>query len=184
MACKDQERQENEKVKEHLVKTKHELTDTKATLADTNDRLTTAQQRISTLKVLLYLTTNKTATRPTSRAMILESSLRWCDKLVAMPIMSKSGDQEYPVILKMPQFRKEKTKGSMWHSDPFYTHSNEYKMSLRIYAAGSGDSKGTHVSVFLCLMKGSHDDELTWPLRGKIEITLLNQFSNTESLSH
>ena len=30
MAHKDQEKHENEKVKEHLVKTKHELTDTKA----------------------------------------------------------------------------------------------------------------------------------------------------------
>ena len=29
-------------------------------------------------------------------------------------------------------------------------------------------------------MKGPHDDELTWPLRGKFEIKLLNQISDSE----
>ena len=34
------------------------------------------------------------------------------------------------------------------------------------------------LSVYLCLMKGSHDDELTWPLRKDFEIKLLNQISD------
>ena len=29
-------------------------------------------------------------------------------------------------------------------------------------------------------MKGSHDDELIWPLRGKFEIRLFNQISDSE----
>ena len=29
-------------------------------------------------------------------------------------------------------------------------------------------------------MKGSHDDEVTWPLRGKFEIKLLNQIGDSE----
>ena len=49
-------------------------------------------------------------------------------------------------------------------------------MCLRIDAAGVLDGKGTHLSVFLYIMKGSHDDELTWPLRGKFEMKLVNQF--------
>ena len=47
-----------------------------------------------------------------------------------------------------------------------------------VYAAGNRIGKGTHLSVFLALMKGPHDDELTWPLKGKFEITLLNQISD------
>ena len=181
MARKDQERHENEKMKEHLVQIMHELTDTKATLADTqwkltdtNNQLTNALQRIGTLEVLLFLATDKVIAKPTSKAVILESSLQWCTKLVAMAMMPKSGDQESPVILKMPQFNKEKSNSSTWHSDPFYTHNNGYKMSLRIYAAGVSEGKSTHLSVYLCLMKGPHDDELTWPLKGKFEIKLLN----------
>ena len=52
-------------------------------------------------------------------------------------------------------------------------------MCLNVDAAGNGDGEGTHLSVFLAVMKGSHDDELTWPLRGKIEIKLLNQISDS-----
>ena len=53
-------------------------------------------------------------------------------------------------------------------------------MCLNVDAAGYGDGKGTHLSVFITLMKGPHDDELTWPLRGILEIKLLNQISDSE----
>ena len=41
-------------------------------------------------------------------------------------------------------------------------------MCLRIAADGNGDGENTHLSAFLFLMKGPHDDELTWPLRGEL----------------
>ena len=53
-------------------------------------------------------------------------------------------------------------------------------MYLDAYAAGYGEGEGTHLSVFLHFMKGPHDDELTWPLRGEFEIKLLNQISDSE----
>ena len=53
-------------------------------------------------------------------------------------------------------------------------------MCLHINAAGCGNGEGTHLSVFITLMKGPHDDELTWPLRGMLEIKLLNQISDVE----
>ena len=118
-------------MKDHLVKIMHELTGTKATLSDTehkltdaNNQLTSVLQRISTLEVLLYLTSNKAVAKPTSRAVVHESSLRWSDKLFALVMMSKSGDQECPVILIMSQFNKEKTNGFTWYSDSFYTHKS------------------------------------------------------------
>ena len=53
-------------------------------------------------------------------------------------------------------------------------------MCLRVDGDGFGDAKGTHLSVFLYLMKGPHDNELTWPLRGNFKIKLLNQISDRE----
>ena len=53
-------------------------------------------------------------------------------------------------------------------------------MCWKIYPAGAGAGRGTHISVSLCLMKGPHDDELTWPLRGKFEFKLLNQISDCD----
>ena len=48
-------------------------------------------------------------------------------------------------------------------------------MCLVVYANGVGDGAGTHVSVYVYLMRGEHDDKLTWPFRGDITIQLVNQ---------
>ena len=57
----------------------------------------------------------------------------------------------------------------------FYTHENGYKMCLRVDPNGCGDAKGTHVSIFTYLMKGSYDYHLKWPFRGEITIQIVNQ---------
>ena len=212
MARKDQEKHENEKMKERLMKaklvmtdnqteiniikselknikfdlttTKHELNNTKVTLAntegkltDTNNQLACALQRISTLEVLLY---QATVFRPTSGAVVLQSSIEWSVKLATMTVASKSGVQECPVILKISQYHNSKDNNVKCYSDSFYTHNNGYKICLNVSGGGYGDGKGTHLSVFLYLMKGRHDNELTWPLRGKFEMKLLNQISDSE----
>ena len=78
-----------------------------------------------------------------------------------------------PCVIKMPGFNQTNT--AVWHSPGFYTHPCGYKMCLIVYANGDGADKGTHVSVYLHLMKGENDDTLTWPIRYKCTITLLNQ---------
>ena len=83
-----------------------------------------------------------------------------------------------PLLIKMSQFSQLKVNNNLWHSPGFYTHAGGYKMYLYIHANGCGDGKGTHVSVFLRLMKGENDDTLTWPIRYKCTITLLNQLKN------
>ena len=57
----------------------------------------------------------------------------------------------------------------------FHTHENGYKMCLSVDPNGNGDAKGTHVSTFTYLMKGSYDDHLKWPFRGVITIQIVNQ---------
>ena len=48
-------------------------------------------------------------------------------------------------------------------------------MCLKVYPNGCGDGKGTHVSIFTYLMKGSYDDHLKWPFRGVVTIQIVNQ---------
>ena len=194
MTRKDQKEHTKEKIEDHLIMTKHKLTDTSCRLtdtnvklanterklADTNNQLAIALQRISTLEVLLYLATDKAVAMPASRAVVLDSSLKWSDKLVTMVMMSKSGDQLCPALFKILKYKTKKKNGTEWYSNPFCTHNKGYKMCLCVDVAGSGDGEGNHLSVFLYLMKGPHDDELTWPLRGKFQIRLLNQISDSE----
>ena len=66
----------------------------------------------------------------------------------------------------------------MWYSPGFYTHTCGYKMCLRVDANGCGAGEGTHVSVYLHLMKGENDDALTWPITYKCTVTLLNQLKD------
>ena len=51
-------------------------------------------------------------------------------------------------------------------------------MCLKVVANGDASGAGTHVSVFVCLMRGEHDDQLKWPFRGDIMIQLVNQMSD------
>jgi len=57
----------------------------------------------------------------------------------------------------------------------FYAHSNGYKMQLLVYPNGCSD---THLSVYLCLPNGPHDDQLTWPLKRRFYLQLVNQINN------
>ena len=77
-----------------------------------------------------------------------------------------------PVDIVMDEFRKQKWTDDDWYSPPFYSHLGGYKMCLNVCANGHGDGKGTHVSVFVCLMKGEFDDDLKWPFSGEIAIQL------------
>ena len=79
-----------------------------------------------------------------------------------------------PVEVIMTGFKLHSQKYSRWFSTPFYTHPRGYKMCLCVYANGTGDGRGTHVSVFAHLMKGEFDDHLKWPFLGNVTIQLLN----------
>ena len=77
-----------------------------------------------------------------------------------------------PVDIVMDDFEKLKKSNDIWYSPPFYTHLGGYRMCLRAYANGVGTGKGTHVSVFVCLMRGEFDDLLKWPFHGDVTIQL------------
>ena len=88
---------------------------------------------------------------------------------------SISGEEMCPVTIKVPKFASKKRNEVKWCSDGFYTQNRGYKMCLRVIAGGAGSGKGSHLSVFLYLMKGPYDSQLDWPLKGEFEMTLLNQ---------
>lgn len=72
-------------------------------------------------------------------------------------------------------FDAHRRDGTSWFSPPFYTHLEGYKMYLEIDANGCGEGEGTHVSVYVSLMRGEYDGQLQWPFRGNVTIHFLNQ---------
>ena len=91
-------------------------------------------------------------------------------------------NRRFVVEFKMTDFEKNKTANAKLYSPPFYTHTHGYKMCIRVDANGYGKGAGTHVSVFLYLMRGTFDDDLEWPFRGHIIIQLVNQLNPTSNL--
>ena len=93
----------------------------------------------------------------------------------------------------MSGFAAVKKNAERWFSGSFFTHNKGYKMCLCVDTSNFGDdndssddgsddddssSSSSHLSVSLFLMKGPHDDALTWPLRGEFDVNLLNQVSD------
>ena len=105
----------------------------------------------------------------------------WSTKLW---LSSELSNQVAPVIAKMSGFTMKVRNKEKWYSSPFFAFEEGYQMCLKVYAAGYGDGNGAHVSVFLHLMKGPHDDKLEqsghWPLRGTFTIELLNQLNDSD----
>ena len=83
----------------------------------------------------------------------------------------------------MSDFSSKKNDKLCWISNCFYTHKKGYKIRLFVYANGTGDDEGTHMSAFMQLLRGPYDD-LSWLLRSKFEMNLLNQISNIEHYSY
>ena len=106
-------------------------------------------------------------------------SLFWHSDLENKAAMSSLGNEIIPVFVKMSEFTKKKKCQVQWFSASFYTHSKGYKIQLKVLPDGEGHVQGSHVTVCLFMMKGPYDEQLQWPMKGKYEVKLLNQFSNT-----
>ena len=79
-----------------------------------------------------------------------------------------------PIEFTITDFLKMKESNTEWVSPPFYTHPHGYKVCLVVYPNGIDMGEGSHVSVFVGLLKGEHDDQLGWPLELDFAIELLN----------
>ena len=80
-----------------------------------------------------------------------------------------------PFDIVMNSFHSQKDQNEQWIGPPFYSGVGGYKMCLTVDANGSEDGDGTHVSVYVSLMKGENDAYIKWPFRGTVVIQLVNQ---------
>ena len=152
----------------------HKVNETKELLqVKLEDDITELHQQIILLQEIL----NRTVAHQQYHYQLSDSV--WSTKLW---LSSELSNQVAPVIAKMSGFTMKVRNKEKWYSNPFFAFEEGYQMCLKVYAAGYGYGKGTHVSVFLYLMKGPHDDKLEqsghWPLRGIFTIELLNQLNN------
>ena len=161
---KDLEKHNEDNMKQHLLLTTKKLN-------ETEDEL---RERVHTLEIAMQQIINSTTMQQceSDQVTFWPSHLQLANSLVA----NTPGEHVTPVIVKMSNYAQNKLEKKRWFSPPFYSHKKGYKMCLSVYANGN-KNEGTHMSVYLCIMKGPYDDQLQWPFKGKIELKLLNQIS-------
>lgn len=131
-------KQEHDKVNasRHLMLTKQKL-------VSTEDKLANAIQQINVLKILIH------------------TSVQWMAKLTTMVTLFELGDQICPVIIKVSEYSEKVENNVSCYSKSFYTHNVGYRMCLHMHPGGYDHGKGTHLSMFLYVMKGINDENLT-----------------------
>jgi TNF receptor-associated factor 2 len=67
------------------------------------------------------------------------------------------------------------------YSPPFYTSEAGYKLSIRLYLNGDGTARGTHISIFLVVLRGKFDALLKWPFSYRVSFCLFDQRTMMES---
>lgn len=107
-----------------------------------------------------------------SKLALLEDEV---DDLKADSLQLKSVVFVPPCEFIMVDFRNYQMSQQQWLSPSFYTHFGGYRMCIGVDASGSEEGHGTHVSVYVNIMKGEYDHYLKWPFKGSISIELCNQ---------
>ncbi len=138
------------------------------TLMEKNDELETRLNNLAAQLAELRVTTTASAVvhAASSSTVIAEEPPRFYDGTLLWKITNWS-------------IKYQRAKSNLNHhfleSPPFYTSKDGYKMRMRLYPNGDREGKGTHVSVYLQIMKGEFDAILPWPFRRKITVMLLDQ---------
>ncbi len=82
------------------------------------------------------------------------------------------------MTFKLTDYQRKMDNNVRYSSPLFYTSHNGYNMKIRVYANGAGKGKGSHVSVYTCIVSGKYDDDLNWPFVGDVTFQLLNQLED------
>ncbi len=162
----------------HLSTCKYEFVTCKYAAVGCNERPSRKELKEHEEDALLHLqvTTDKNL-ELTQKVAFLEAS----KDALKEELMKVKSVSLTPTTLKLNKYQERKNSNKVIYSPPLYTSYSGYKMCFTLIANGWGVGRGTSVSVYAYLMKGDHDDTLTWPFTGTVTIELLNQL---EDMNH
>ena len=158
---------EDESIKDHLELTKRKLLHTRSELAEMKDRV------ISLETVVHQLMSQQSSS-------VSRQDPSWSITLAAAAAAAApSGTPVCPCIIKVPDY--DRLSRDEVFCAYFYTHQGGYLIQLCANLVGDEEAPDTkNLLIQLCLLEGPHDDGLSWPLRGKFEVDLLNHLSNQQ----
>ena len=89
-----------------------------------------------------------------------------------------------PITLTMKNYEQLLARRDQWMSRLLYTQERGYAIFLSVYVGGYGLASLTgDVSVYIYVTRGEYDEELQWPCRLSIQVSLLSQEENGEDMT-
>ena len=90
-----------------------------------------------------------------------------------------------PITLTVSNFEQLLAVRAHWMSHLLYTKDQGYAFFLSAYVGGYGLVAGLagDISVYVHVTRGKYDDQLEWPCRVSIEVSLLNQEEDGENVT-
>ncbi len=82
------------------------------------------------------------------------------------------------LVFKLQGYASKKEENETFYSAQFYSHCGGYKVCIEIHVMGNGKGYGTHLSIFIHILKGRYDSGLKWPFCGSVTHELLNQLAD------
>lgn len=96
--------------------------------------------------------------------------------------MPLPGSDVSQVTLKLSNFTRLQAANQPWYSPPFETSKGGHTMRLEVYPNGR-NGRGTHISVYVIIVKGKNDENIPWPFVGRVKVELLNQVNDSNHTS-
>ena len=90
---------------------------------------------------------------------------------------------ERSITFKLTDYEQKRERNEVFTFPSFYLSAYGCHLALKVHTNGIGSGKGTHLSVSIRVIAGKHDSKLTWPLTGKVTVTLLNQQEDNDHYS-
>ena len=143
--------------------------------ASTAKHILDLREQVECLQDGATLNVNNTCPCTTSAVLKLqaiETELEYLREQIDYPSL--------PVDLRLTRFSRLRASGDHWLSVPFYacvlgSCQSGYLMRLIVYPNGTESGINSHMSVYVHLMKGKYDSDLSWPFQGAVKVTLVNR---------
>ncbi|XP_030628673.1 TNF receptor-associated factor 5 [Chanos chanos] len=180
-----------EEQKEHISRVQQELQDLRSVLGTElgRDELPALRNSLDSLRQQVAVTESlrehlgalEKSCQRHSRLLSIHAEQLQCNEERFRQLESTSYDGK--LIWKVRDYRRKKEAGIPLTSPPFYTSRSGYKLCARVYLGGDSKGRGTHLSLYILLMRGDFDSLLPWPFRQSVTMTLLDQSGARSHLS-
>lgn len=127
---------------------------------------------------------------PSKRAMatMIRENRKYIDQIDLKLQLQENTYYNGRILWRIDHFKSRRLQvmnGSInaLHSAPSFTkHQHGYRFCLRMYPNGDGIGTGTHLSLFIVIMKSDYDCLLAWPFNNSVKFMLINQRDRSKDL--